>query len=101
MSLRTLKRRLKDINLSRKNLNYGINFVRQVIQELLDRPGSSVGYRSIWHTLKLRGIIVPCLVVQELMIQIEFRQEKRIGSEGESTILQAKIVFSMLMVMTN
>ena len=49
ISLSTLKRKLKNMNLSRKNVNYDINLVRQTIAELLDGPHSRVGYRSIWH----------------------------------------------------
>ncbi len=71
ISFSTIKRRLKDMNLSRKNVNYDINLGRQVIQELLDGPGSGVGYRSIWHTLTLRGIIVPRIVVQQLMQELD------------------------------
>ena len=67
ISLSTLKRKLENMNLSRKNVNYDINLVRQTIAELLDGPHSCVGYRSIWHALKLRGIIVPQRVVQQLM----------------------------------
>ena len=70
-SLSTLKRKLKNINLSRKNVNYDINLVRQTIAELLDGPHSCVGYRSIWHAPKLRGIIVPRLVVQQLMQEMD------------------------------
>ncbi len=43
----------------------------QVIQELLDGPGSTVGYCSIWHTLRLRGIIAPRIVVQQLMQELD------------------------------
>ena len=58
------------MNLSRKNVNYDINLVRQTIAELLDGPHSCIGYRSIWYALKLRGIIVPQLVAQQLMQEI-------------------------------
>ena len=71
LSLSTLKRKLKDMNLSRKNLNFDVNLVRQAIEELIDGPNSCVGYRSIWHTLKLRGTIVPRLVIQQLMQEID------------------------------
>ena len=71
LSLSTLKRKLKDMNLSRKNVNSNVNLVRQAIEELIDGPNSCVGYRSLWHTLKLRGIIVPCLVIQQLMQEID------------------------------
>jgi hypothetical protein len=59
------------MNLSRKNVNYDINLVREVVEELLDGPDLCVGYRSIWHTLKLRGIIISRLVVQQLMQEID------------------------------
>ena len=59
------------MNLSGKNVNYDINLVRQTIAELLDGPDSCVGYRSIWHALRLRGIIVPRLVVQQLMQEMD------------------------------
>ena len=42
ISLSTLKRKLKNMNLSRKNVNYDINLVRQTIAELLDGPHSCV-----------------------------------------------------------
>ena len=52
------------MNLSRKNVNFDVNVVRQAIEELIDGPNSCVGYRLIWHTLKLRGMIVPRLVIR-------------------------------------
>ena len=45
MSLSTLKRRLKALNLARKQCDN----VKQVIEELLDGPHSCVGYLSILH----------------------------------------------------
>ena len=59
------------MNLSGENVNYDVNLVRQTITELLDGPDLCVGYRSIWHALKLRGIIVPRLVVQQLMQEMD------------------------------
>jgi hypothetical protein len=53
ISLSTLKRKLKDMNLLRNNVDFDINLVRQAIEELLDSPNSCVAYQSIWHTLKL------------------------------------------------
>ena len=47
ISLRTLKRRLKDWGMSRRYLEYDPNNVRTAITELLDGPNSIVGYRSI------------------------------------------------------
>ena len=63
ISKSTLKRRLKGINLAHKNVNYDTNVVRQTIEELLDGPESRVGYQSMWHNLRLRGIVVSRLIV--------------------------------------
>ena len=71
ISKSTLKRRLKDMNLARKNVNYDTNLVRQTIEELLDWPKSSVGCRSMWQNLTLRCIVIPCLIAQQLMQQLD------------------------------
>ena len=71
MSIRTLKRRLKDMNLSRKDVEYDAQEVRQGIQALLDGPNSCVGYRSMWHSLRLQGMVVPRIVVQKLMVELD------------------------------
>ena len=71
LNLSTVKRKLKDMNLSPKNVSFDVNLVRQAIEELIDGPNSCFGYRSLWHTLKLRGIIVPHLVIQQLMQEID------------------------------
>lgn len=78
MCLRTLKRRLREWNLTRKNVQYNINIVRDTIIELLDGLDSLVGYRSIWHPLRLKGIIVPRKVVQYLLKELDpDRTERR------------------------
>ena len=49
LTVSTLKRKLKQYNL------------RNTIVEIIDGPGSSVGYRSakVWHFLEQMGIGVP------------------------------------------
>ena len=84
ISLRTLKRRLREWNLSRQLEQYDINVVKFEIGALLDGPDSMSGYRSIWHTLQRRGIMVPRLVVQKLLKKIdpervEFRKAHRLS----------------------
>ena len=69
--LRQLKRRLREWNLSSRLEKYDINIIKSEIVELLDEPDSKSGYRSIWHTLQRRGIMVPHLVVQKLLKKIE------------------------------
>ena len=71
MSISTLKRRIKSYGLKRRDKNYDINEVRQVIRTILDGPGCMGGYRYVWHTLQLKGITVPRLVVQELLKELD------------------------------
>ena len=55
MSLRTLKRRIKSCGLRRQQLEYNIDQVRASVSTIIDGHGSFQGYRSVWHTLQLRG----------------------------------------------
>lgn len=55
MSLRTLKRRIKSYGLRRQQLEYNIDQVRASVPTIIDGHGSLQGYRSVWHTLQLRG----------------------------------------------
>ena len=71
ISLSTLKRRLKDLGMSRRYLEYDPNNVRTAILELLDGPNSTVGYRSVWHNLRMKGIVVPRVVVQKMLKEID------------------------------
>jgi hypothetical protein len=71
MSLRTLNTKLRSLGLRRKNNELDINFVRDRIQQELDGPGNSAGYRSVWHTLKLDGIQVSRETVQVLVKDLD------------------------------
>ncbi len=71
MSLSTLKRCMKQLNLQRQNPEYDIDFVRNEIIALIDGPHSSRGYRSIWHSLQLSGIRVPRRVVELLLQELD------------------------------
>eukprot|EP00794_Sanderia_malayensis_P013171 gene13171-14521_t len=54
MSLSTLKRRLRDFGLSRRNNGQvNVDEVRQIIRQELSGSGRLLGYRSIWHSLRL------------------------------------------------
>ena len=59
MSTATLKRRIKEYGLKRRNVRYDLNSVRNKIRSLLDGPDCMGGYRHIWHALKMQGISVP------------------------------------------
>ncbi|XP_078372629.1 uncharacterized protein LOC144656265 [Oculina patagonica] len=71
MSLSTLKRRIKQYGLKRQRPDYDIDDIRQSIQSIVNGPGCLQGYRSVWHTLQLKGKRVPRIVVQELLKEID------------------------------
>ena len=66
ISTSTLKRRIKSYGLRRKQVEYDIAQVREAIIGTVNGHGSLYGYRSVWHALRLKGIQVPRVVVQEL-----------------------------------
>jgi hypothetical protein len=54
MHLRTLKRKLKELGLSRRGNYLDEDMVRNAIAEEITGAGRLSGYRSIWHALRLR-----------------------------------------------
>ena len=52
-SLATLKRRLQQCSLSRKSHSSLLD-ITQAIQRELAGSGSDLGYRSMWHTLRMK-----------------------------------------------
>ena len=54
-----------------KKCFYKIQEVRREIINNLNGPGCSGGYRSHWHSLRLKGIQVPRKVVQELCRELD------------------------------
>lgn len=71
ISIRTLKNRLRQYNLRRRLPTYDIDLVRDRILRELSGPGSSSGYRSMWHTLRMENIQVPRNVVETLMRELD------------------------------
>ena len=77
ISRSTLIRRLKAYGLSRRgfatnpNSDHLLQAVRERIQQIVNGPGSSGGYRTLWHTLELEGLRVPRIVVQEILKEID------------------------------
>ena len=67
----TLKRRLKEYGLKRRNVDYDMVSVRDKIRGLLDGPDCMGGYRHIWHTLKMQGIGVPRSAVEALLRELD------------------------------
>ena len=45
--------------------------MRESIPRIRNGPGCLQRYRSVWHTLQLRGKRVPRIVVQELLREID------------------------------
>ena len=63
ISMRTLQQRLHSLGLKRKNIDYNREEVRAaIVLKLLQwrrKQRCSGGYRSVWHALRLRGLVVP------------------------------------------
>lgn len=45
--------------------------VRQRISEIINGPGSSGGYRTVWHTLEMEGLRVPRIIVQDMLKELD------------------------------
>lgn len=71
MSISTFKRRVKRYGLRRHLPGYNIDEARASIQSIINGPGCLQGYRSVWHTLQLRGTRIPRIVVQELLRELD------------------------------
>ena len=71
MGIATLKRRVKVYGLKRENPDYDIRVVREKIRSLLDGPGCVGGYRHVWHTLQLQGIMVPRKIVEDMLKELD------------------------------
>ena len=77
ISYSTLLRRLKTYGLSRRDFfkvdgsGEVIDAVRQRISEIIHGPGSCGGYRTVWHTLKMEGLHVPRIIVQDILKELD------------------------------
>ena len=83
IGLRTLKYQLKSFGLTRKSTPFDEVIVRAQIQDELDGPGCLSGYRSMWHTLQIKGIVVPRNDVARVLKELDpegcqNRQAKRL-----------------------
>lgn len=73
ISYRTLLRRLREYGLGRTvgtNRNDIFESAKGRINEIISGPGSSGGYRTVWHTLELEEIRVPRSFVQMYLKEI-------------------------------
>jgi len=77
MNQRTLKRRLKDFGLTRREMvdeELRERVKEIILQEICTSPDSLNGYRTMWHTLCLRHKInVPWRLVESLMREVDPR----------------------------
>ena len=69
ISYRTLLRRLEQYGLYQrgKNINHdNLRLAYQKIEEIVNGPGVSGGYRTVWHTMEMEGIRIPRKFVQNV-----------------------------------
>ena len=74
ISYSTLLRCLNQLGLHRRQKNADHTHFRrayQRIEEIVNGPGSSGGYRAVWHTLKMEGTQVPRRFVQWSLKEID------------------------------
>ena len=65
MSMSTLKRRLKMFGLQRKQQEVNMDEITEIMRRELSGSGCLFGYRTMWHTLRIKyGILVPRNLVQ-------------------------------------
>ena len=84
LSLRTLKRRLSELGLSRRGQNVDEEATVRLIRREIEGAGRLAGYRSIWHALRIRhGVPVPRNLVARIVKEIDpegvaFRKSRRL-----------------------
>ena len=76
ISIRLL-RRLKSYGLSKRGFfdrddSHNVTeLVRRRICEVINGPGSCAGYRTVWHMLRMEGLHVPRIIVQDLLKELD------------------------------
>ena len=84
ISLSTLKRRLKELGLSRRGQDIDEEQLTNLIREEIRGAGRLAGYRSIWHALRIRhGVHVPRSLVAQILkeidpVGVDFRRSRRL-----------------------
>ena len=94
LSLRTLKRRLRDFSLRRNGNDIDRDQLRDIIKEQLHGSGRSLGYRAIWHSLRLEHHIhVPRRIVATVMQELDPDGVERtsVGTWMESLLINVYI----------
>ena len=86
ISLSTLKRELKKMNLFRRALlgkRTNVNIVQAAVRKELEGSGSSIGYRRVWDHLRRNGIIAPRYDIRKIILNldptgVELRKRRRL-----------------------
>lgn len=72
MSVRTLKRRLQGYNLARKDREIDEDVLMNIIRDEMQGPGQLVGYRRMWHILKMKyHLHMPRSLVAKIIQQLD------------------------------
>ena len=71
ISLSTNKRKLKQYKLHRNKVEFDPQVLRNAIVDIINGPGSSFGYRSVWHALQQKGIRLPRSKVEEIVLELD------------------------------
>jgi len=67
----TLKNRLRLLGFRRNSTEFDEEEIRARIRQELDGPGCMMGYRSLWHTLRREGFMVPRHVVEKCLREMD------------------------------
>lgn len=71
ISLSTLKRRLREYGLRRRNLQFDEQMIRNLIERESQGPNELRGYRAVWHSLRIKHHIhVPRRKVERILREI-------------------------------
>ena len=77
ISYSTTLRRLKSYGLSKRGFfdrddSHNVTeLVRRRICEVINGPGPCAGYRTVWHMLRMEGLHVPRIIVQDLLKELD------------------------------
>ena len=81
MSLSTLKRRLRDYGLKRRGNEVDVDQLRDIIRNEISGSGQALGYRAVWHSLRLvHQIHVPCHLLRKVdPVGVQQRRRRRLS----------------------
>lgn len=72
ISLSTLTRRLRDCGLKRRGNEVDVDQLRDIIRNEISGSGESLGYRAVWHFLRLvHEIYVPRHLVATILQEVD------------------------------